>query len=136
MASNYLREQFNTHIFGSASYTKPSVLAIALCSSLPNHFDTGATIPELPNSGGYERQNLNPSDLNWTITGGVVTNAENITFPIATADWDAVEYIAILDDATWGTGNLLFFGGLDKTRRIHETEQLIIEIGSLIVRTI
>jgi len=136
MASNYLRTQLNTHIFGSSSYTKPTVLAIALCTSEPTVYQTGATIPELPNTSGYARQTLSPSALHWDINGGIVTNLEAISFPQATADWDSVSYLAILDSATWGAGNLLFYGGLDKEKFVHQADELIIEIGGIIVRTI
>ena len=136
MASNYLRTQLNTHMFGTASYTKPTVLAIALCTTLPTPYQTGATIPELPNTGGYARQVLNPLDSHWEVDGGVVTNSVAITFPVATADWEEVEYVAILDSATWGAGNLLYFGGLDHPKSIYQTDQLVIGIGGIIIKTI
>src|SRR4030067_902027 len=98
--SDYLEGQIRAHIFRTASFTKPTVLAIALCTAGPSDANTGATITEALNSGAYARQTLTPLDANWTApdtTGGLTDNASAITFPTATGNWGVVSHVAICD---------------------------------------
>lgn len=117
--SDYLEGQIRAHIFRTATFSKPAVLAIALCSSAPTDASTGATLPELSNANGYARQTLNPADANWTAasaTDGLTDNAAAITFgPVTTAAWAAVTHFAIVDSATYGAGNVLVWGALTRS---------------------
>jgi hypothetical protein len=116
--SDWLEGQIRAHIFRTATFTKPTVLAFALCSSAPTDASTGATIPELANANGYARVTLNPSDSNWTAasaTDGKTDNATAITFPaVTTSAWAAITHFAICDSATWGAGNVLFHGAITR----------------------
>lgn len=132
--SDYLEGQLRTHIFRTGSFTKPSVLAIALCTSAPTDASTGATLPEVANAGAYARQTLNPLDANWTApdaTGGLTDNAIAITFPTATASWGTVTHVAILDSATYGAGNMLFYGALDVAKTVNVGDTFKFAIGDL-----
>lgn len=82
--SDFLEGEVIKHIFRTGSFTKPTVLAIALCTAAPVDADTGAlTGKEVANAGAYARQTLNPLDANWTLPGaaGLTDNALLITFP-------------------------------------------------------
>ena len=46
--SDYLESGLLHHIFRGESFSKPSKIAIALTSGVPQDSDTGFTIPELP----------------------------------------------------------------------------------------
>lgn len=127
-ASNYLENKLADHIFRTTTFTQPSVLAIALCLSASDDTDTGATIDEV-SGGSYARVTLNPGNANWkgthnsttgasSGTGGTVKNAVDITFPTATADWGDITDVAILDSATLGAGNLLYYGPLGATKTV------------------
>jgi hypothetical protein len=117
--SDYLEGQLRAHIFRTSSFTKPTVLAVALCSSAPTDASTGATIPELSNANGYARVALNPLDANWTAassTDGLTDNASAITFAaVTTTAWAAVTHFALVDSATYGAGNVLFWGALTRS---------------------
>jgi len=134
-ASDYLEGQIRAHIFRTASFTKPSVLAIALCTAAPVDADTGAlTGKEVANAGAYARQTLNPLDANWTAasaTDGLTDNASAITFPTATAAWGTVTHVAICDSATFGAGNLLFFGTLTTPKTVGIGDIFKFNIGDL-----
>lgn len=133
--SDYLEGQIRAHIFRTASFTKPTVLAIALCTAAPVDADTGAlTGKEAANAGAYARQTLNPLDANWTApdgTGGLTDNASAITFPVATANWGTITHFAICDSATYGAGNLLFHGALTASKVVNTNDQIKFNIGDL-----
>ncbi len=131
--SDYLEGQIRAHIFRTASFTKPTVLAVALCTAAPTDASTGATITEV-SGGSYARQTLNPLDANWTAassTDGLTDNAADITFPTATANWGTVTHVAILDSATLGAGNVLFWGALDVSKVVNSGDTFKFLAGAL-----
>jgi hypothetical protein len=131
--SDYLEGQLRAHIFRTASFTKPTTLAIALCTAAPNDASTGATITEV-SGGSYARVTRNPLDANWTApdsTGGLTDNAAEIAFPQATANWGTITHIAILDSATLGAGNVLFHGALAASKVVNSGDTFKIPIGDL-----
>lgn len=132
--SDYLEGEIIKHIFRTGSFTKPTVLAIALCSAAPTDASTGATITELANANGYSRQSLNPLDANWTApgAGGLTDNASLITFGPATgSDWAQATHIAICDSATWGAGNMLLYGTLAVAKTVQVGDRLEFAIGAI-----
>lgn len=133
-ASDFLEAEIIKHIFRTGSYTKPTVLAIALCTAAPVDSDTGAlTSKEAANAGAYARQTLNPLDANWTApgSGGLTDNASAITFPVATASWGTITHVAICDSATYGAGNLLLHGALTTSKVVGIGDTFKFNIGDL-----
>lgn len=121
--SDYLEVQLRKHMFRTGSYTKPSGLWLALCTTAPTDASTGSTIVEP--SGGYARQELDPLDANWSApdsTGGVTKNQSILTFgPCTGSDWASATHFAICDALT--VGNMLFWGALavPKTVQVGDT---------------
>ena len=143
--SNYLENKVIDHLFRTSTFTQPAVLAIALCTALPDDTSTGATITEVANSGSYARTALNPLNANWTATQGGTTgassgtngttgNATAITFPTATGSWGVVTHLAIVDSATWGAGNVLFWGALTASKTIGSGDVFTIDVAGLSVQ--
>jgi len=131
--SDYLEGQLRAHIFRTASFTKPTVIAIALLTAAPTDASTGATITEV-SGGSYARQTLNPLDANWTAmssTDGNTDNASAITFPTATGNWGTVTHVAILDSATAGAGNVLFWAALAVSKTVNTGDTFKFNIGDL-----
>lgn len=127
--SDWLEGVLASHLLGSGTFSKPSTLAVALCSGTPVDSMTGATIPELPNAGAYARQTLNPSATNWTdpvAADGIAYNLATITFPVATSDWGWVSGIAILDSATYGAGHVLLRGSLTTPKNIGSSDEFLV----------
>lgn len=115
--TDYLETQLIGHIFRTLTYTKPTVLAIALSTS--NTLDdtcTGAVMSEVSTSGtAYARQTLNPLDANWAVisgNNGTTSNTPAITFTQATGSWGNVQAVVICDNSTVGAGSALFYGNL------------------------
>jgi len=64
--------------------------------------------------GGYARQLVGLSAASGV--GGLTSNAADIIFPTATADWGTVTHIAIMDAATGG--NMIMHSPLDASKTI------------------
>ena len=138
--SDYLEDQLIAHIFRTNSFTKPSVLAIALLTTGAVDSDTGVftagTGVEVTNAGAYSRQARNPLDANWTATAGgdgQTDNAAAITFTQATGSWGTVTHMAIVDNATHNTGNMLFHSPVDTSRAITNGDTAEFAIGAITV---
>ncbi|WP_166820524.1 phage tail fiber protein [Thalassoroseus pseudoceratinae] len=137
--SDYLENALANHVFRDSSYTKPTVLAIALCKSAPSSSDDGTSIDEVADSYAYARQSLNPSNSNWSDptagTQGQVTNSSEIAFPQASGgSWGTVTHIAICDSATHGAGNMLFYGELDTSETINDGTTFSFPISNLSIQ--
>jgi len=114
--SDYLEVQLRAHIFRTASFTKPTVLAVSLHTANPADDASGTEV----SGGSYARVQRNPLDANWTAasaTDGVTDNAAALTFPSPTGNWGVVTHFGIWD-ATSG-GNLLCFGALGTPKTIN-----------------
>ena len=113
--SDYLEGQLRAHLFRTASFTKPTTLAVALFTAAPSDAGGGTEVT----GGRYARVSVNPLDANWTAassTDGVTTNASAITFAAPTANWGTVTHFAIYDATS--AGNLLVWGALTASRVI------------------
>ena len=135
--SNYLENKLINHIFRNISYDMPSTLAIALCTAIPNDYSTGSTIVEVPNSHGYQRKIIAPNTTNWSeiiAENGTTYNKTAVTFTTATGYWGVITSIAITDSATWGAGNVLFWGNLETPQTINLGKIFSIPIEKLTIQ--
>src|SRR5687767_1735417 len=115
-ASDYLEVELRKHIFRTGSFTKPTVLAVALYTAAPGETGGGTEV----SGGSYARVQRDPLDANWTAasaTDGLTDNAAALTFPSPTANWGVVTHFAILD-ATSG-GNFLVYGALTQSKTVN-----------------
>jgi hypothetical protein len=103
--SDYAESALLNHLMGKTSFTMPSAVYAALCTVVPTDSMTGSTITEASYSG-YARKAIAASDLN-AASGGVMTNANDITFAPCTAGSSTVVGVAIVDSSGTGTGNML-----------------------------
>ena len=121
--SDYLEDSLVTHIFRTNSWSKPTVLALALLTTAADDDDTGtfstSTGVEVPNSNAYARVARNPLDANWAgSVDGMTNNVAAITFAQATGSWGTVVALAIVDSATFDSGNMLFHSTVNTSRTI------------------
>jgi hypothetical protein len=115
-ASDYLEVELRKHIFRTGSFTKPTVLGVALFTVTPSDTGGGTEVT----GGSYARVDVPPLDANWTAvsgTDGATDNAAAITFPTPTANWGVVVAFGIFD-ATSG-GNLLVWGPISPSKTIN-----------------
>lgn len=104
-------------------------LYLALCSSLPTHTETGATIPELTSAGNYQRAPIvfgGPS-------AGASVNSNLITFAVSSGAYSAAAAAyAIVDSLTIGAGNLWYFAALAASITVTSAfQQIVFPIGSI-----
>lgn len=129
--SDYLEGQIRKHIFRTGAFTKPSNIYIALCTSPTTDASTGSTIVE-PVGYSYARQQLNPSDTNWSAastTDGITSNNFMLTFTASGGNWGTITHVAICDSITGG--NVLFHGALTASKTINNGESFVFDVGSL-----
>lgn len=132
--SDFLETEIRKHIFRTGSYTKPTVLRVALATGATTDAQTGATITEVTNANAYARTGPDPLDANWTgasATDGLTDNAAAITFPTATGSWGTVSHIAIVDSATHGAGNSLLHGALTASKTVGNGDVFQFNTGAL-----
>lgn len=129
--SDYLEVELRKHIFRTGAFTKPTSLYVALCTSPTTDASTGSTIVE-PVGYSYARQQLNPSDTNWSgasSTNGVTNNNLALTFTASGGNWGTITHVAICDALT--AGNVLFHGALTASKTINDGESFVLNAGSL-----
>ena len=133
--SNYLESGIIQHFLRTGSISKPSTLALALCSGLLDDTNTGPNLPEMANAGGYARIDLGaPNDDIWDYQGltGATENSSGLSFPKATADWvGEASGIALLDSAVYGEGNVLLWGYVQKRREVLDGDVFNFDIGTI-----
>ena len=113
--SDYLEVELRKHIFRTGSFTKPTVLAVALFTGAPSDSGGGTEVT----GGSYARVDVPPLDANWvgsSSTSGVTSNVNAITFTTATADWGTITHVGIFDATS--SGNLLFHGALTASKTV------------------
>lgn len=132
--SDFLEVELRKHVFRTGSYTKPTVLRVALATGATSDSQTGATITEVTNANSYARTGPDPLDANWSgasSTDGLTDNVAAITFPTATGSWGTITHIAIVDSATHGAGNSLLHGALTASKAVGNGDVLSFAIGAL-----
>lgn len=115
-ASDILEGLVRGHIFRTATWAKPTVLAIALYTAAPGETGGGTEV----SGGSYARVQRDPLDANWTAasaTDGLTDNAAAITFPSPTANWGVITHQA-LHTATSG-GDMWIYGALTTPKTVN-----------------
>lgn len=123
--TDYLENAVLGHVFGSATYTKPT-LYLGLFTAAPGETGGGTEV----SGGSYARQATGAM----TISGTAPTQAANgsvIEFPAATADWGNITHAAIFDAASGG--NMLATAALATARNIQSGDILRVPAGAAVV---
>jgi len=134
--SDYLEAKYLDHTYNGVAFTPPSGVYIALYTANPTDADTGTEV----SGGSYARVLVNPNgggvpQFNLAVTDGVgkmVTKAEDIVFPTATAPWGTITHFGAKDAATGG--NLLHHGALDEAQVVGTGGVFKIAAGALKLR--
>lgn len=137
--SEYMESGVLGQLLRGISFPIPSNISIALTSGVPQANSTGATLPELPtsingSSTGYSRLNLNSPVTSgtaiWSYTtsdfsdsSGVVRNVNQFTFNTFLLDMGWTSGIAVLDNPTVGSGNLLMYSQVGNPRIFYMGDQ-------------
>ena len=114
-ASNYLENKVLDHVlrYSTAPYTGVSTLYLALF----NNTSTNAA------------SNLESG----TLTDETSTSSATVTFDTATANWGTITHVAVMDGATAGAGNVLFYGAVTTSKTIETGDTFQVSSGNLTV---
>jgi len=126
--SDYL-ENAILNYFRGTTMTAPTTVYVGLASSATDDTNTGATVPELPNSNGYSRQAVSFG----APTGGAnneISNISTINFT-ATADWPTATHFFLIDAVTYGSGNVLMHAAMDTPVTVLSGQVRQFPIGAL-----
>ena len=127
-ASNYLELKLLDHALGTATYTKPAAVYVALFTADPG--EAGVFTNEISTSGtAYSRKVVTFAGA----TSGSAASSATVTFDTATANWGTIGFLAVTDSATAGAGNILFFGPVTTSKVIETGDTFQITAGNLTV---
>lgn len=148
-ASNYLENAVLDHVLKNTAYTQPTTLRVALFSGTAADvlaaLEAGTASATAGNWGYYEVLTSGTAYGREAATfsaasGGSATTSANITFSTATANYDntagsgsTITCIAIVDNATVGSGNVLFYGQLDNPKEVLSGDTFQVSAGNLTV---
>jgi hypothetical protein len=136
-ASDYLENKVLDHVlrYTSAPYTAPSTLYLALFNNVSANtaanLEAGTLTDETVTTGGtlYARQSIT---FGAASTGTSTSNA-TVTFPAAGASWGTITHVAIMDGATRGAGNVLFYGAVTTSKTIDTGDTFQVTSGNLTI---
>ena len=120
--TSYTDNKLIDHLLGSATFTKPSTLYVALFVGNPA---SGGT--EISTSGSAYARVVST----FTIAAGTATNTAAIEWATATSAWGTIDWVAIYDAST--SGNQLVTAALSSSKTIASGDVLRIPISSLSV---
>jgi hypothetical protein len=127
--TTYAANKILDHQLGKTSWTMPTI-HVGLSYTTPAINGTGVTEPS---GGAYAR--VATTGSTWTAAAaGSTSNAADITFPTATADWGSTNSMthALLYDASTG-GNLLGYCTLSTARQVLNGNIAKLAVGALVV---
>ena len=139
--SSYLENKLIDFLLRGQSFTAPSTLFFALCTSTPTDASTGSDISEV-SGGNYSRQSLNCSATNFLSTQGNTSTpssgANGTTSNNAIVSWNSVTWsgtitsIAICDASSGG--NVLWYSALNSSKTISSGDSVSIAVGDLSIQ--
>lgn len=121
--SDYLENALLNATLRGVAYTAPTTVYVALFTSDPTDAATGTEVA----GGAYARQSITFN----APTAGSTSNSADVLFPIATAAWGTITYLAVFDAATGG--NMLYSGQLTTAKTIATDDQLKLAAGNVTV---
>lgn len=122
--SNYLENELLDHLFGKGAYTPPTIY-VGLSTADPGEDASGLAEPS---GGSYARVSTSGSDWN-AAASGALSNANEISFPEATASWGTITHFALFDAAT--AGNMLGSGALTSSQAVASGNTVSFQAGDL-----
>jgi len=127
--SDYFENKIIDHMLRAQAYT-PLTVYVALFTSVTGLEANNPTGEVVGNA--YARQVAGLS----AGSGGLSSNAADITFPVATPSaWGLISHVALVDHVSatnWGTGvNVLMWSPLDNSKQIDANDQFKVLAGDL-----
>jgi len=122
--ADYWENEILDHLFGKGSYTPPTIY-VGLSTADP--VDDASGLAE-PSGNSYARIAMAGADWN-VASGGMLDNANDITFPEASGSWGTLTHFALFDAASGG--NMLAHGSLSVSKSIGSGDTAKFATGDL-----
>jgi len=133
-ATTYLEHKLLDFLFknNSESFATPGNSIYVGLATAVSSIETGSLTEAT--FGSYARQQVQASG--WTVPAvstdtQTATNAANIEFPASTGTDNTITHAFIVDNASTGSGNILFVGQLDNPKTIATGDIFRINAGNL-----
>lgn len=134
--SNYLEQKLLDHLYNEVTLAVPTTIYVALYTTDPTDADTGTEV----SGGSYARVLVNQNGGGspaWDLAvvdgiGYKVDNANDITFPTATASWGTVTHVGLRDASS--AGNLLHHTILDASKAVGNGDTFKFPAGDLAMK--
>ena len=127
-ATSYLQKKLADLITGNDVYVSPT-LYLALFTADPG--ESGSQTSEIT-GGSYARITLAGKMTAADATTGISTNSVVLNFPVATADWGTVAFVAIMDALS--VGNMLTSGAASTPKTITSGQMFQLPAGQVRLR--
>jgi hypothetical protein len=129
--SNFYISKILNAYWNATSYSFPASSFHALWTSTLNAASTGATAGECLYTA-YARVTVSASTGNFpaSVGGAAVTNGVAITFPANGGSLQTATFYAVLDSATLGAGNIIYWGSISSTA-INPSDVPTVQVGAL-----
>jgi len=121
--TDYLENKLLEHTFKNTSFTSPTTVYVALCTSTPTDSAAGTEV----SGGSYART----AATFGAAASGSISNSGAVTFPTSTGSWGTVTHFEIWDAST--AGNRLAWGALTSSQTIGTNNTPSFAIGQLTV---
>ena len=131
-ATNQLENDTLNALFGRAAFPSISHLYLGLWSSgaTAAALEAGSLISEI-SGGNYARVTLHSTQVMSAASGGAIPNATEIIFPIASAAWNTIAWVGLMN--TGGTnGTMYLYSSLSSPVNIGSGEQFRIAASNLV----
>lgn len=125
-SSDYLEKKLLDHALGTASFTTPGTVFLALfttddsAGNTAEELETGDLTNEVTGNG-YARQTISFNAAN---ASGTATNNGAVTFTASGGAFGTITHVAVMDTNSTsdsaGAGNVLFYGALTASKTIED----------------
>jgi hypothetical protein len=97
--SDYLENQLCDAVLGGGTWTRPTTVYVALFTAGPDDAGAGTEV----SGGSYAREAVTNNATNFpNASGGTKTNATEIEFATATANWGNITGVGFFTESTGG----------------------------------
>ena len=127
--STYMENAIINLMRNTAFTQIPAYVALFTSTATEAELEAGTLTNEV-SGGSYARQLAGLS----APSNGASSNAADITFPTATANWGTVHLVALMDAAT--AGNVLMYSLLDADKIVNSGDTFKINLGDLDVTVV
>ena len=124
-APNAMESKVADHILGTASYTMPADVYLALFTAAPGEAGGGT---EVTASNGYARALIT---FGAAVDGLAESNLE-VVFTASGGNWGTVTHFAIMDAST--SGNMITYAQLDEPRIVNNGDSIKFRVGDVKVQ--